>query len=76
MTKTMTEYDYLEDARAILDIINKRTSIQAMSLLTVCLCTAIEGLSTETRRQHRDIIMEGIGSVLDGKPLCELKAND
>lgn len=76
MTKTMTEDDYLEDARAILDIINKRTSIQAMSLLTVCLCTAIEGLSTETRRQHRDIIMEGIGSVLDGKPLCELKAND
>lgn len=67
MTKTMTEYDYLEDARAILDIINKRTSIQAMSLLTVCLCTAIEGLSTETRRQHREIIIEGIASVLDGK---------
>lgn len=67
MTKTMTEDDYIEDAVAIADILNKRTSSQAISLLVGCLCSALEGLSTETRRQHREIIIEGIASVLDGK---------
>lgn len=67
MTKTMTEDDYLEAAAAIVGILNKCTSSQGISLLVGCLCSALEGLSAETRLKNRDLIIEGVTDALDGK---------
>jgi hypothetical protein len=65
----MTQEQAEEVTISIFKALSSLSANETIGLLVGCLCTVLESLPPPSKRQHRDLILHGITSALDGKPI-------